>query len=162
MADIVNHAVPCDTVNFENRETIDDNQKTDPFSNQKYKLSPIDLKMIASNNKNEKVSVNESYMSNDRNYNVSEKSKINIESFDEDFEIINHIFETKPQVIERWLKERASHEIINKFHEVINSGSEKKLSSVPPDVFQQWLSASPNQFKVISFVNSNYHNLITT
>lgn len=67
-----------------------------------------------------------------------------------DYDEIGRLFETKSLKIEKWLRERASQDILNKVHNAvehakINKRQDLRASSVTSDLFQQWLATSPIQ-----------------
>lgn len=69
---------------------------------------------------------------------------------DDDFDEIQKLFENKPLAIEKWLRERAPHDVLSKMHaatECVRTPKSPKLrtSSVTSDLFQQWLATSPVQ-----------------
>lgn len=69
---------------------------------------------------------------------------------DEELDEITKLFETKTQLIERWLREKASPEILTRVHNAAEYArlpkSPKRTSSVTSDLFQMWLaSSSPMQ-----------------
>lgn len=72
------------------------------------------------------------------------------ESTDEDLQELKKILEAKPKVLERYLRECASVDEVNRIHSVTSSGPlsprprhEARSTSVTSDLFQLWLSSSP-------------------
>lgn len=68
---------------------------------------------------------------------------------DDDFDEIGKLFETKSKAIERWLKEKASQDVLTRIHAASDYArlpkSPKRTSSVTSDLFQLWLASSPVQ-----------------
>lgn len=69
---------------------------------------------------------------------------------DEDLVELKKILESKPKVLERYLRECASVEEVNRIHSVTSFGPlsprphhEARSTSVTSDLFQLWLSSSP-------------------
>lgn len=80
------------------------------------------------------------------------------ECSDEELYELKKILESKPKVLERYLRECASVEEVNRIHSVTSYGPlsprphhEARSTSVTSDLFQLWLSSSP--IKVILFLN---------
>jgi len=72
---------------------------------------------------------------------------------DEEIDTINRTLSTNPELLERWLKEKASPDILKRVHAIseppiVSSGS--KRTSVTSELFQLWLASSP--VKVFYFV----------
>jgi hypothetical protein len=66
---------------------------------------------------------------------------------------VNDFFEANSSAIERWLKEKASDEVINRLHSITRNkdkAAEQHRSSVTSELYQQWLSSS---MKVRSWKN---------
>lgn len=66
----------------------------------------------------------------------------------DDLQRVNEFFEANSNAIERWLKERASDDVISRLHSIIRN-KEKVIdrehhhrSSVTSELYQQWLSSS--------------------
>jgi hypothetical protein len=60
---------------------------------------------------------------------------------------VNDFFEANSGAIERWLREKASDEVINRLHSITRSKErvidrEQHRSSVTSELYQQWLSSS--------------------
>jgi hypothetical protein len=57
---------------------------------------------------------------------------------------VNDFFEANASAIERWLKEKASDEVINRLNSITRSKHENRehRSSVTSELYQQWLSSS--------------------
>lgn len=59
---------------------------------------------------------------------------------------VNDFFEANASAIEKWLKEKASDEVINRLNSITRSKNENKeqvhRSSVTSELYQQWLSSS--------------------
>lgn len=60
---------------------------------------------------------------------------------------VNDFFEANSGAIERWLREKASDEVINRLHSITKSKErvidrEQHRSSVTSELYQQWLSSS--------------------
>lgn len=70
----------------------------------------------------------------------------------EEFDEIKQIFDNKFPIIEKWLRERAPHEIVSRLHETTAFSSKLRTSSVTSDLFQQWLATSPVQVIISSVV----------
>lgn len=70
---------------------------------------------------------------------------------DDDMDEIAKLFDTKSKAIERWLKEKASQEILSRIHAASDYAripkSPKRTSSVTSDLFQLWLASSPVQVR---------------
>lgn len=68
---------------------------------------------------------------------------------DDDLDEIGKLFETKSKLIERWLKEKASQDVLSRVHTASDYAripkSPKRTSSVTSDLFQLWLASSPVQ-----------------
>ncbi|KAL4718663.1 hypothetical protein ACJJTC_013573 [Scirpophaga incertulas] len=69
---------------------------------------------------------------------------------DEDLSELKKILESKPKVLERYLRECASSDEMNRIHTITSSGPlsprphhEARSTSVTSDLFQLWLSSSP-------------------
>lgn len=67
-----------------------------------------------------------------------------------DYDEIGRMFETKSFQVEKWLRDRASQDVLNKIynaveHARINKRQDLRASSVTSDLFQQWIATSPNQ-----------------
>lgn len=62
---------------------------------------------------------------------------------------VNEFFEANASAIERWLKEKASDDVINRLHAItknkermIDRDHHQHRSSVTSELYQQWLSSS--------------------
>ncbi|XP_055677108.1 cGMP-specific 3',5'-cyclic phosphodiesterase isoform X2 [Lutzomyia longipalpis] len=67
---------------------------------------------------------------------------------DDDLEKISELFEKKPEVLEKWLRDRAPLEFIHKIHAIVTKSPKsprKGGGSVSSDLFQQWLALSPQR-----------------
>lgn len=76
---------------------------------------------------------------------------------DEEIEEIDKLFETRSDTIERWLREKASLEVVSRIHAITETTRlqrSPKRPSVTSDLFQQWLASSP--VKVSRIVLPNY------
>ncbi|KAJ2940594.1 hypothetical protein O0L34_g6535 [Tuta absoluta] len=69
---------------------------------------------------------------------------------DEDLEQLKRLLESKPKALERYLKEVATTEEVQRLHSITSSGPlsprprhEARSTSVTSDLFQLWLSSSP-------------------
>lgn len=72
---------------------------------------------------------------------------------DDDYDEIAKLFETKSSAIEKWLRERASQDVVAKVHAATECARAPRspnlrTSSVTSDLFQQWLASSPVQVSV--------------
>lgn len=72
---------------------------------------------------------------------------------DEDVESFNRTLSNNTELLEKWLREKASPEILKKVHAItetttpiVNSGS--KRTSVTSELFQLWLASSPVKVKL--------------
>lgn len=72
------------------------------------------------------------------------------EDDDEELLELKRILESKPRVLERYLRECASSDEVNRIHSITQSGPlsprphhEARSTSVTSDLFQLWLSSSP-------------------
>lgn len=69
---------------------------------------------------------------------------------------VNDFFEANASAIERWLKEKASDEVINRLNSITRSKNENKehthRSSVTSELYQQWLSSSMKVSEVKNFI----------
>lgn len=72
------------------------------------------------------------------------------ECSDDDLNEIKRILESKPKVLERYLRECATDEEVNRVHSVTSTGPlsprpnyEARSTSVTSDLFQLWLASSP-------------------
>lgn len=66
----------------------------------------------------------------------------------EEYDEVKRFFDKKLQIIERWLRDRATPDIQSKLHDatdIIPKSPKLRTSSVTSDLFQQWLSSSPVQ-----------------
>ncbi|CAH1730741.1 unnamed protein product [Chironomus riparius] len=73
---------------------------------------------------------------------------------------VNDFFEANSGAIERWLREKASDEVINRLHSITKSKErvidrEQHRSSVTSELYQQWLSSSMKQSTSSSSRSSN-------
>lgn len=71
-------------------------------------------------------------------------------SLEESFTDIMYLNENKADLIEKWIKEKATISDIEKFQEAINE-AKFKLShrkSITSDLVQQWILSSPSNDKV--------------
>lgn len=136
MANETNHTVLCDSVNCSNgdnhKNAIDETQ--------------IDSGALAAGRKCNKESNNNKeiqiFMQNSLSENQDEQL------FNKEFEKILQSFEENPQCIEKWIKEKASLEVIDRIQELIIERRKPQRESSNVDLFQQWLSASPSKYKV--------------
>ena len=60
---------------------------------------------------------------------------------------VNDFFEANSGAIERWLREKASDDVLNRLHSITRSKErvidrEQHRSSVTSELYQQWLSSS--------------------
>lgn len=57
---------------------------------------------------------------------------------------VNDFFEANSSAIEKWLKERASDEVISRLHAITRSKEKasEHRSSVTSELYQQWLASS--------------------
>lgn len=136
MANETNHAVLCDPVNCTNgdnhKNAIDEIQ--------------IDSGALAAGRKCNKESNNnkemQTFVQNDFGATEDEQA------LNKQFEQITQTFEENPKCIEKWIKEKASIEVINRIQELIIERRIPLKESPNADLFQQWLSASPSKYKV--------------
>lgn len=71
---------------------------------------------------------------------------------DEDFDEIREMFDTKMPLIERWLRDHASQDIVQRLHETtVNHPTKLRTASVTSELFQQWLASSPVEVCVSLF-----------
>jgi intergrase/recombinase len=67
-------------------------------------------------------------------------------STSDELQKVNDFFEANASAIERWLKEKASDEVINRLNSITRSKNENRehahRSSVTSELYQQWLSSS--------------------
>lgn len=96
----------------------------------------------------EAQSVHKSEQSSDQNKEVIDR--ISPECSDEDVQELKKFLEGKPKLLERYLKECASADEVNRIHSVTSSAPlsprphhEARSTSVTSDLFQLWLSSSP-------------------
>lgn len=64
---------------------------------------------------------------------------------------VSDFFEANASVIERWLKEKAPDEVVNKINSIASKRTTKEKehrSSVTSELYQQWLSSSNTPLKV--------------
>lgn len=64
---------------------------------------------------------------------------------------VSDFFEANASAIERWLKEKASDDVINQINAVISKHTvceKEHRSSVTSELYQQWLSSSATPLKV--------------
>lgn len=64
---------------------------------------------------------------------------------------VSDFFEANASVIERWLKEKAPDEVVNKINAIASKRTTKEKehrSSVTSELYQQWLSSSNTPLKV--------------
>lgn len=64
---------------------------------------------------------------------------------DDDFDEIKQMFDTKLPLIERWLREYAPQDVVQRLHDTTIEPSKLRTASVTSELFQQWLSSSPIQ-----------------
>lgn len=65
---------------------------------------------------------------------------------DEDFDEIRHMFDTKMPLIERWLRDHAPQDVVQRLHDTtVNHSTKLRTASVTSELFQQWLASSPVQ-----------------
>jgi hypothetical protein len=83
---------------------------------------------------------------------------------DEDLIELKKILEKKPKVLERYLRECASSDEVNRIHTITSSGPlsprphhEARSTSVTSDLFQLWLSSSPVKVSA----NGNHNQILT-
>lgn len=64
---------------------------------------------------------------------------------DEEMEMISELYEKRPEMFEKWLRERAPPDAIHRIHAIVTKSpkSPRKGGSVSSDLFQQWLALSP-------------------
>lgn len=98
------------------------------------------------------------------NNGINNAAAINDEEYDE----VKRFFDKKMHIIEKWLRDRATHDIQSKVHEATDalprSPKAIRTSSVTSDLFQQWLSSSPIQvscgvYFVFSSIDSLFGNV---
>ena len=67
-------------------------------------------------------------------------------SASDELQKVNDFFEANASAIERWLKEKASDEVLNRLNSITRNKNENKeqahRSSVTSELYQQWLSSS--------------------
>lgn len=77
-------------------------------------------------------------------------------STSDELEKVNDFFEANASAIERWLKEKASDEVINRLNSITKNKNENKeyahRSSVTSELYQQWLSSSMKVSEVKDFI----------
>lgn len=64
---------------------------------------------------------------------------------------VSDFFEANASAIEKWLKEKAPDEVINKINAVVSKHTvceKEHRSSVTSELYQQWLSSSTTPLKV--------------
>lgn len=64
---------------------------------------------------------------------------------------VSDFFEANANAIEKWLKEKAPDEVINKINAVVSKHTvceKEHRSSVTSELYQQWLSSSTTPLKV--------------
>lgn len=64
---------------------------------------------------------------------------------------VSDFFEANASVIERWLKEKAPDEVVNKINSIASKRTTREKehrSSVTSELYQQWLSSSNTPLKV--------------
>uniref|UniRef100_A0A336MNT7 protein-lysine 6-oxidase n=1 Tax=Culicoides sonorensis TaxID=179676 RepID=A0A336MNT7_CULSO len=64
-----------------------------------------------------------------------------------EFQILDDIFKKHPEYIEKWIKENASVDLIDRLQNIIILRKKPQQETSHFDLFQQWLSASPSKFK---------------
>lgn len=132
MANETNNAVLCDPVNCTNgdnhKNAIDEIQ--------------IDSGALGAGRKCNKESNNNKKMQTFVQNSVSEVDD------EQELNKITQTFEENPKCIEKWIKEKASIEVLNRIQELIIERRKPKKESPNIDLFQQWLSASPSKYKV--------------
>lgn len=136
MANETNLTVLCDPVNCTNgdnhKNAIDEIQ--------------IDSSALAAGRKCNKESNNNKEM---QTFVQNALSEIQDEqALNKEFEKITQTFEENPKCIEKWIKEKAPIEVINRIQELIIERRKPQRESSNVDLFQQWLSASPSKYKV--------------
>ncbi|GAB0087546.1 Phosphodiesterase [Sergentomyia squamirostris] len=64
---------------------------------------------------------------------------------DDEVEKISELYERRPEVLEKWLRERAPPDAIHRIHAIVTKSpkSPKRGGTVSSDLFQQWLALSP-------------------
>lgn len=69
---------------------------------------------------------------------------------DDDFDEVRQMFDSKMPLIERWLREQAPQDIVQRLHDTISTTNSTKLrtASVTSELFQQWLASSPVQVSI--------------
>lgn len=79
------------------------------------------------------------------------------DSTDEDLLELKRILEAKPKVLDRYLRECASVDEVNRIHSVTSSGPlsprphhEARSTSVTSDLFQLWLTSSPIKVRLFN------------
>lgn len=68
----------------------------------------------------------------------------------EDLQKVSEFFEANASIIERWLKEKASDEVIIQINAIVSKHrlcEREHRSSVTSELYQQWLSKSPLKVK---------------
>lgn len=73
---------------------------------------------------------------------------------DADFDEIKRMFDTKLPLIERWLRECAPQDVVQKLHETTLEPIKLRTASVTSELFQQWLSSSPVRVSILIDVES--------
>lgn len=69
----------------------------------------------------------------------------------DELQSVSDFFEANASVIERWLKEKAPDEVVNKINSIACKRATKEKehrSSVTSELYQQWLSSSNTPLKV--------------
>lgn len=75
---------------------------------------------------------------------------------------VSDFFEANASVIERWLREKAPDEVVNKINSIASKRTTKEKehrSSVTSELYQQWLSSSNTPLKVsqeLFFLHETY------
>lgn len=87
----------------------------------------------------------------------SEKSDPEKESGNQDeLQKVSDFFEANAGAIERWLREKAPDDVINKINSIAARQCEKEhRSSVTSELYQQWLSSSNTPLKVSTKTHSH-------
>lgn len=83
---------------------------------------------------------------------------------DEELEELKKLLESKPKVLERYIREYATTDEVNRLHSLTSSGPlsprphhEARSTSVTSDLFQLWLSSSP-----VKVSDNVYHEVIVS
>lgn len=82
-------------------------------------------------------------------------------STSEELQKVNDFFEANASAIERWLKEKASDDVINRLNSITRGKNENKeqphRSSVTSELYQQWLSSSMKVSEVEGIIDSFFN-----